>query len=81
MVVIFIIVFKIFYFILLHIIPKDSLKANSFLRQVHDMIKQNPSWEQQIEINMLRDSIAKASGSARVGDKRVIFSYLRYGKQ
>ena len=37
------------------------------------MIKQNPSWEQQIEINMLRDSIAKASGSARGGGQKGYF--------
>ena len=55
-------------------VPKDSLKANSFLRRVHDMIKQNPSWEQQIEINLWRHSIAEASGSARGATFRNIVS-------
>ena len=49
------------------VIPKEKSKANSFLRQVNSIIQSNPKWEDQIEIDILKHSMAKATHSKKGG--------------
>ena len=49
------------------VVPEDKVKANSFLHQVNDIIESNPEWENQIEIDMLKHSMAKATSSKKGG--------------
>ena len=43
------------------------MKANCFLHQVNDIIESNPEWENQIEIDMLKHSMAKATNGKKGG--------------
>ena len=49
------------------VVPKDRMKAHSFLREVNIIIESNPRWEEQIEIDMLKHSMAKAVHSKKGG--------------
>ena len=48
------------------VMPKDRMKAHSFLREVNSVIEANPRWEEHIEIDMLKHLMAKAVHSKRV---------------
>ena len=48
-------------------IPLGALAANSFLRDVHALIQANPKFESQIEIDLLKHSIAKQKGAKKGG--------------